>query len=288
MSKILSHFIKGKIFLSPMETIFMIPGELKHLESLIRLVKPKKDAESTNNQVSMVSTTLTLKRIYINKTHRSKTLHLLVEINNYVVERLVDIEASMYVMVAAMVRELGIMHLVAKFEIYKITFRVVTLAMGRIDEVSIKVGSVQCPMTFMVVDTNNYDVLLGLDFLIKIGVIVDVEQGLIQVKHGPRTNVEVLPLTMVNMLQKMNLETLGRDVAIALEATPLNGDLDVDFGKLSLGDPILTGQTDTMELDSDTDTTIDCERGHQLIKPIDDEPEFGNTRLENLVLVEGP
>ncbi len=96
----------------------------------------------------------------------------------------------MYVMVAAMVRELGIMHLVAKFEIYKITFRVVTLAMGRIDEVSIKVGSVQCPMTFMVVDTNNYDVLLGLDFLIKIGVIVDVEQGLIQVRHGPRGNVE--------------------------------------------------------------------------------------------------
>jgi hypothetical protein len=30
-------------------------------------------------------------------------------------------------------------------------------------------------MTFMVVDADNYDVLLGLDFLIKIGVIVDVE-----------------------------------------------------------------------------------------------------------------
>jgi hypothetical protein len=30
-------------------------------------------------------------------------------------------------------------------------------------------------MTFMVVDTDNYDVLLGLDFLMKIGAIVDVE-----------------------------------------------------------------------------------------------------------------
>jgi hypothetical protein len=30
-------------------------------------------------------------------------------------------------------------------------------------------------MTFMVVDTDNYDVLLGLDLLIKIGAIVNVE-----------------------------------------------------------------------------------------------------------------
>ncbi len=58
----------------------------------------------------------------------------------------------------------------------------------------------QCTMTFMVVDTNNYDILLGLDFLINIGAIVDVEQSLIQVKHGPRANVDVLPLTMVNLL----------------------------------------------------------------------------------------
>jgi hypothetical protein len=34
-------------------------------------------------------------------------------------------------------------------------------------------------MTFMVVDTDSYDVLLGLDFLMKIGVVVDVERGLI-------------------------------------------------------------------------------------------------------------
>lgn len=56
-------------------------------------------------------------------------------------------------------------------------------------------------MVFMVVDTNNYDVLLGLDFLIKIGAMVDVEHGLIQIKQGLDYNVQVLPLTMVNMLQ---------------------------------------------------------------------------------------
>jgi len=57
-------------------------------------------------------------------------------------------------------------------------------------------------MTFMVVDTDSYDVLLRLDFLIKIGVIMDVEQGLIQVRHGLKANVEVLPLTMANLLQR--------------------------------------------------------------------------------------
>jgi len=55
-------------------------------------------------------------------------------------------------------------------------------------------------MTFMVVDTDSYDVLLGLDFLMKIGAVVDVGRGLLQVKHGPRTNVEVLLLTVVNLV----------------------------------------------------------------------------------------
>jgi hypothetical protein len=61
-------------------------------------------------------------------------------------------------------------------------------------------------MTFMVVDMDSYDVLLGLDFVIKIGTIVDVERGLIQVKHGLGTNVKIL--TMVNMLQRIIPKTL--------------------------------------------------------------------------------
>jgi hypothetical protein len=58
----------------------------------------------------------------------------------------------MYVMDAAMVRELGIMHLVIRFKTYKTTSWVVTHVMGRIDEVLVKVGSIHCTMTFMVVD----------------------------------------------------------------------------------------------------------------------------------------
>jgi predicted aspartyl protease len=148
----------------------------------------------------MVLTSLTIRKICINKTYRSKILHLLIEINKYVVEGLIDIGTSMFVMVIAVIRNLGIMHLVTKFETYKTVYGVITQAMGRIDKVPIKVGGVQCTMTFMVVDIDSYDILLGLDFLIKNGAIVDVEGGLIQVRNGLVTNVEVLPLTMVNML----------------------------------------------------------------------------------------
>ncbi len=74
----------------------------------------------------MVSVVLTLRKICINKTHQSKTLHLLVEINNYVVEGLVDNGASMSVMAIVIVRELGIMHKVTGSETYKIVSGLVT------------------------------------------------------------------------------------------------------------------------------------------------------------------
>jgi predicted aspartyl protease len=102
-SKILSHFIEGKISMTPMEIMLMVLGELEHLENLVKVAKKKKDAEAANNQVSMVSTTPTLRQICINKTHRSKTLHLSVEVNGYLVEGLVDIGASMSVMAAVVV-----------------------------------------------------------------------------------------------------------------------------------------------------------------------------------------
>jgi len=125
-SKILSHFIKGKVSMTPMETVLMIPGELEHLENLVKVARKKKDAEAVNNQVSMVLATPTLRRICINKTHRSKTLHSLVEVNNYLVEGLVDTGTSMSVMAAAVVRELGLMHMVSGFETYKTASGVVT------------------------------------------------------------------------------------------------------------------------------------------------------------------
>jgi hypothetical protein len=54
-------------------------------------------------------------------------------------------------------------------------------------------------MAFMVVNTNNYNILLGLDFLLKIGVMV--KKGLIQISEGPNNNVQILPLNMVTMLE---------------------------------------------------------------------------------------
>jgi hypothetical protein len=93
------------------------------------------------------------------------------------------------------------MHLVTGFETYKTTSNIVTNALGRINEIVVKVGKIQCILTFMVVDTNSCDLLLGLDFLIKIRKIVDVEKGTIQIKPGLGNNIHVLPLNMVNMLQ---------------------------------------------------------------------------------------
>lgn len=85
----------------------------------------------------------------------------------------------MSVMAVAIIRELGIMYLVTKSGTYKTTSGVITQALSKIDEVFVKVRGVQCTMTFMVVDIDSYDKLLGLDFMIKNGAIMDVEQGLI-------------------------------------------------------------------------------------------------------------
>ncbi len=98
----------------------MIPGELEHLESLVKLARRKKDVETVNDQVSVISPVPTIRRICVNKTSRSKTLHLPVEINRYIVEGLVNTGASMSVMAAAVVREMGMMHLVAGSETYRL------------------------------------------------------------------------------------------------------------------------------------------------------------------------
>jgi hypothetical protein len=68
---------------------------------------------------------LALCNININKNQRSKTLHLLMEINNYISKGLVDTKASMYVLMASMVKELRIMHLISGSESYKIALGVV-------------------------------------------------------------------------------------------------------------------------------------------------------------------
>jgi hypothetical protein len=125
-SKVFSHFIKGKISLSPMETVLMILGELEHLESLVKLAHRKKDAETMTDKVFVVSPVPAIRRICVNRTNKSKTFHLHVEISRYVIEGLVDTGASMSVMAAAVVREMGMMHLVAGSKTYKTASGVVT------------------------------------------------------------------------------------------------------------------------------------------------------------------
>jgi hypothetical protein len=175
------------------------------------------------------------------------------------------------------------MHLVFGFETYKTALRAVTQAFGRIEEVLIKVGGVQCAMTFMVVDMDSYDVLFGLDLLIKIGAIIDVEQGLIQVRRSPGSDVEVLPLTVVNMLQKLNSETMIPADGDALKHTP--GNLDAMFRKSFLHDAYGTNvQIDTRESDSDSDSNESCDQVVQVVEPVDGALEFGNTKLEELIL----
>jgi hypothetical protein len=59
------------------------------------------------------------------------------------------------------------MHLVFSLESYKTTSGVVIQAPSKINELLVQVGDVYCLMNFMVVNTNNYDIFLGLDFFIK-------------------------------------------------------------------------------------------------------------------------
>lgn len=90
-----------------------------------------------------------------------------------------------------------------------------------------KVGDVQCLMTFMIVDTNSQDILLGLGFLIKIGVVVDVEKGPIQIKQGHGNNVQILPLKMVNMLQLVINRSYEDEDHVQDETLQLYGGLDL-------------------------------------------------------------
>jgi hypothetical protein len=253
----------------------------------VKLARRRKDSEMNENQVSMVSVEPTLRRICINKSHRSKTLHLLVEVNNYIVEGLVDTGASMTVMAVAVVRELGMMHLVTGSETYKTASGVITQAFGRINEVPMKVGGVQCTMTFMVVDTDSYDVLLGLDFFMKIGAIVDVERGLIQVRHGPGADVEVLPLTMVNLLQRVESADMVPESASVWRSSSMgdNSDqvMDQERTIASREDPAISSDSDT--------STEDSEHGEvfaELVKQFEAEDEFGEDELAKLIEAKGP
>lgn len=116
---------------------------MEYLKSLVKLTWKKCDEGIESMNLTKVQTSITMCKIVIHKNQHSKTLHLLVKINNHLVG-VMDNSASMFV---GVVHELGIMHLVYRSKSYKTTFRVVTQALGRINELPIRVGDVQCLMT---------------------------------------------------------------------------------------------------------------------------------------------
>jgi predicted aspartyl protease len=183
-----------------METIIRVFGELEYFEGLVKLTKRKKDEEIGRIQVTSANNTFVVRRICVNKTYRGKTMHFFVQINNGMINELVDIGASMSIMATSIVRKLGIMHLVLGHETYKTASGIVTTILGRLDDIPMRVSNVVCSMVFLVVDTNTYNLLLGIDFFMKIGAMVNVEKNTIQVSHGSRVNVEMLPLNVVNIV----------------------------------------------------------------------------------------
>jgi hypothetical protein len=149
-SKILTHFLKGKISFTPLETILIILNEFEYLEILVKLARRCKDEEI--QQVIHIAKILvipTIKWVSINRNHRDKALHLTIKVCNGLIEGLVDTSASMSIMVIVIIRELGIMHLVLGNESYKITFCTITKALGRIMNIPIKVGNFWCGMVFL-------------------------------------------------------------------------------------------------------------------------------------------
>jgi hypothetical protein len=136
-------------------------------------------------------------------------------------------------------------------------------------------------MTFMVVDTDSYDVLLGLDLLIKIGAIMDVEQGLIQVKRGPGNDVEVLPLTMVNLVQRSDLEN---NIHGKCMSTGSRTEEESLYWNVLGANPRMAMQ----ESESEADSGDDPDEGSQSEVPVEEESEFEDTMLDNLIRSEGP
>jgi hypothetical protein len=142
-------------------------------------------------------------------------------------------------------------------------------------------------MTFMVVDTDSYDVLLGLDFLMKIGAIVDVERGLIQVRHGPGADVEVLPLTVVNLLQRVESTNMTPEPTPFWQGLTSGDKCD----RIADQEHAITPEEDAA-ISSGTDSgTEGSEYGEvfaDLVRQYESEDEFGDDELAKLIEAEGP
>ncbi len=82
-------------------------------------------------------------------------------------------------------------------------------------------------------------------------------------RHGPRGNVEVLPLTMVNMLQNMSLATAMHDVIVALESTQIIDDFELTIKIPYQYNSIILRGVDVLvsDFDTDMDNSEHCDEG---------------------------
>jgi hypothetical protein len=89
-----------------METILSILREMEYLKSFMKLTRKKKDDSLKSSNLIKLEETLVIHKICINNCHETKTLHLLIEVNNYLIEGLVDTRTLMSIMATRMVHEI--------------------------------------------------------------------------------------------------------------------------------------------------------------------------------------
>ncbi len=92
-------------------------------------------------------------------------------------------------------------------------------------------------------------------------------------------------MTVVNLLQNVNVESREQDAAVDRRSTSCET-LEVNLEKLSLGSPDMDKRENVSV--SETDMDDDNEEGLQPVEQIEEASEFGNTKFEELVLQEGP
>ncbi len=104
--------------------------------------------------------------------------------------------------------------------------------MGRVENLLVKVGGIKCFMTFMIITIDEYNLLMGLNFFMKIKAVVDVERVFIQIKNSRRPDVQVLLLNIIDVLSSMSGDESGITImpmSIIYEESE-NGREEMDVG----------------------------------------------------------
>ncbi|CAK9211101.1 unnamed protein product [Sphagnum troendelagicum] len=107
--------------------------------------------------------------------------------------------------------------------------------------------------------------------------------GLIQVKRGPGTDVEILPLSVVNLIQRSDKVTDCHNSEAVHESKPESSDGIVQLSKQGASD-----QREVEESESDSDSNEDFDELDQSINPDAGASEFEDTEFEELIKEEGP